>query len=859
MLAIETIRIDYKKLRKSNRYRVIDHKTPTVTWSVTSNHRDDEQTEYRVRIEGKNGFLWDSQTRQGREQSLRCEATLPTEERLTVTVTVNNRFGEEASAAEYFFVSGLDAYAPQWITLQGAKENSVMSFRREFSVTKSIATATLYVSGIGYHDITVNGRTPDEAVMEPLLSNYSKTVYFTVIPEAERFLLAGENCIGVEVGDGWRHARWDRYGTIRTVGDGTYFGDPQLAAVLHLIYEDGTEETLMTDESWQCAPSAVTYATIFNGEMTDRRCYLPHWNLVGGGDGFTAATVVPSPGGVNRPATLEPITPHEVYTPLSVMPLGEDTYLVDFGQNIAGVTELILPEHMEAGQVIKVKTSELIGHDGDLSGVTMRCAASEDTYIAAGDERDLRVWKARFTYHGFRYARVSGYPLFDASKIKAISYYTDIASDSYFRCGSAVANAIQKMIVQTEKANIHGILTDCPQRDERMGWMNDATVRFEETPYNFDIATVFPKLVHDLTDEQIDGAITCTAPFASGKRPADPVSSSFLIAGWQAYLYSGNREVLEKNFDAFAAWEECLLRHSDDYIVSYSYYGDWAAPVYATVDGDHDIDGVQNLYTPGIYMSTAYSFFNARLLSYMAAALGKSEEEATYAALADKIREAMLAKWWDGESGKMATGSQGCQALALWLGILPEDKRALAAKVLHDDLVARDLKFTTGNLVTRYLFDVLTEYGYLDTAWKLFTKESYPSFGYMLQHGATTVWERFELKQSLRMNSHCHPMYGAVGYWLYAYIAGIKVTSAACDTVSICPYIPTELMSAEAQVETVKGRVGVRWMKQWDQLSLFVTVPFGMKAAVEFDGKRETVGCGCHIFTKKIQEDAYFR
>lgn len=860
MLFLETIRVNYKRLRKSNRYRVVDSQSPVISWSLRSDRQEDEQSEYRVRINGGAGLLWDSGVRVGAEQSLRCETALPSEERLRVTVTVKSSAGDVAEAEDYFFVSGLDAYAPSWIAMPNAQEHRATSFRREFSVEKPLANATLYVSGIGYHDLTVNGVKPDEAVMEPLLSDYSRSVYFSVVPEAERFLNEGKNCLGVEVGDGWRHICVRQDGRIVFIpGNGTYFGVPQLAVVLHLVYRDGTDEVILSGDDWQCAPSSVVEASVFGGETTDRRCYLPNWNLVGGGDGFIAATVVPAPGGVNLPATLEPITAHEEYAPISVMPIGKDTFIVDFGQNIAGVTELILPEGMTEGQVIRVKTSELLDHDGDLSGVTMRGAASEDTYIASGDDRDLTTWKARFTYHGFRYARVSGYPLLDASKIKAISYYTDIASDSYFRCGSAIANAIQRMIVQTEKANIHGILTDCPQRDERMGWMNDATVRFEETPYHFDISTIFPKIVHDMTDEQIDGAITCTAPFTYGSRPADPVCSSFLLAGWQSYLYSGNREVLAKNFDAFAAWEDCLLRHSDDYIVNYSYYGDWAAPVYACVGGECDIDGVENLHTPGIYMSTGFSYLNARILARMAEALGNGEKQTYYEALAEKIREAMLNQWWDGESGKICTGSQGCQAFALWLGILPEGKRALAAKVLHEDLVARDLKFTTGNITTRYLFDVLTEYGYLDTVWKLFTKETYPSYGYMLQHGATTVWERFELKRSLKMNSHCHPMYGSVGYWLYAYIAGIKFTSGACDTVTVKPYFPTNLMSAEAQVDTVKGKLGVRWMKQWDRLSLFVTVPFGMKATVIFNHKTETVGCGFHVFSKPIEEDSYLR
>ena len=239
----------------------------------------------------------------------------------------------------------------------------------------------------------------------------------------------------------------------------------------------------------------------------------------------------------------------------------------------------------------------------------------------------------------------------------------------------------------TERDNMHSILTDCPQRDERMGWMNDATVRFEETPFNFETGAMFRKIVRDIAaGQRPDGAISCTIPFVYGAYPADAVCSSYLVAAWQNYLHCGDRETIEENFEGFAAWEKCLLSHSSGYIVDYSYYGDWAGPAYAC-QGE---DGAVSAVTPGALMSTGYSYLNACLLERFAHILGRRQAEAEYHALAEGIRAAMLEKWYCPQTAAMATGSQGCQAFALWLGLIPEADRPRAAQLMRDDLVARD-------------------------------------------------------------------------------------------------------------------------------------------------------------------------
>ncbi len=851
MIAIESFRINSKALKKDNRYRVFHSKTPVFSWRVLSSGKNLYQTACKVKVTCDQEVFWDSGWCENRNQSIGYQGKpLPVEKRICFEVSVRDNSGQESEPKEdYFFLSDLPAYPLNWIASQKDEKGKTLYFRKDFYIDKEITGALLYVSGLGYHHATLNGQPLDSSLLEPPVSDYTKTVYYVCLPELESFLKPGKNTLAIEVGEGWRRNEGSYIDglTDRKIG---FFGLPQLSAVLKITYTDGETETICTDESWLCGQGGIVYNHLFNGETYDAGCSIPGWNLPESSpEGFAPAKAVSSPGGTPLVTELEPIREQELYSPKTIWP-AEDGFLVDFGQNMAGVIRLRLPAGMTEGQRITIEHGEFLNPDGSLHTANLRGALCRDCYIASGDERDLKVWQPRFVYHGFRYAKITGLPLLRKEDLTAVSFYSDVQTGSFFTCGSALVNAIEKLSLQTEKANIHGILTDCPQRDERMGWMNDATVRFEETPYHFDIGRLFPKVLADLLDCQgKDGSITCTAPYVYGSRPADPVCSSFLVAGLQALLFTDNRSAIADAYEGFARWQECLAAHAESLIVNYSHYGDWAGPVYACVNGDHDINAVHSLYTPGEFMSTGYFYYNAKLLSRFADLLNKPEDRLYYEKMADSIRQAMLKKWWDPSTGRMATGSQGCQSFALWLGILPEEGKALAAKVLHDDLVSRDYKITTGNLCTRYLYDALSENGYLEDAWKLITREEYPSYGYMIQNGATTVWERFEFKAEPDMNSHNHPMYGTVSYWFYAYLAGIRPVTGGFEQAIIKPYFPKELLSVSAQVDTVKGPLSVRWVRQWGKLSLFVSVPFGMTCTVYFNGKAETVGSGQWSFS----------
>ncbi|MFA6948856.1 MAG: family 78 glycoside hydrolase catalytic domain, partial [Eubacteriales bacterium] len=670
MLKLDKIRVDHAAISGCERGRTISAKNPEFNWSVLCDRAGAYQSQYNIEVSCCGEALWSSGWVYSKKQSARYAGKMfPVGAPIDISLTIRDENGETSETSEdYFYYAQLEKWDASWICAAEDIKRRPKLFRRIVDAAPGICAAVMYVSGIGYHHVTVNGVSPDDAVMDPQWTDYTARVPYVFLADLD--IGEGSNVVEIAIADGWRHI--DSPFLNKHVGEqGPRFGGvPQLSAIIELRYTDGRVERILTDESWQTSYYEILESNIYDGETYDAAQSERSW---------TNAVICAAPGGKMEVMTLEPIREQEVYSPLSVYSPRDGVYVVDFGQNIAGVARLSLPAGMKAGQTITVRHAEFLDEDGTLYTAPLREAKATDHYIASGDSRDLEIWQPQFTYHGFRYIEIEGWsgPVTRADA-EAVALYTDIESDSFFSCGSAIINAIQKNVVQTEKSNIHSVLTDCPQRDERLGWMNDATVRFEETPYNFDIGRIFPKLIRDLRDVQTingNGAIQCTAPFFVGGNPADPVCSSYLVAGMQSLLFTGNRDIIAEIYDGYAAWEKCLLDRSDAYIVNYSYYGDWASPAYACIGED----GANSAVTPGILMSTGYSYLNCRMLARFAAEIGRTEDIGKYNELADKIAAAYLAKWYDEQSGRVDIGSQASQAFTLWLGLVPLEGREKAA------------------------------------------------------------------------------------------------------------------------------------------------------------------------------------
>lgn len=835
MIAITGISIDHARVRPGRQAHLTGEARPVISWAARSNRPGDKQAAYRI-----SAGEWDSGWIYSAVNSARLpEGALKRGAKTEIRLSVRSLQGDVSPEYTDWICDARTDWDAKWIAAAQIQRNRPMYLRRRFCAPENVRAARLYACGLGYHELRVNGVPVDGARLDPAHVDYSKRVQYVMFPDIAAMLHGGENEICAIVAPGWR----DNTGMHQHAGgENQHFsfeGPLEFSAILEIETCDGDLIRILTDKSWQAGAGAVTYANIFNGETYDANVDAS----------FAPAIEVDAPGGRLEPMLIPPVTEHALRTPVAFWSDGPDSVIFDFGQNIAGVVRVLLPWNLQKGQKLTLTHTEELAEDGRLFRDTLRVARQEDTYIASGDRRDLETWQSRFTYHGFRYARLAGVsPEFDPHSVRAVELRTDVDSGSYFVCGSALITKIHNICVATERANIHSILTDCPQRNERLGWMNDATVRFEETPYNFDVGALFPKVVRDMMDSQSDdGAITCTAPYVWGNRPADPVCSSFLVAGYEAAMHTGNLDIVREAYPAYCAWENCLLKHSDGYIVNYSYYGDWAGPADCCVPGNGVDPGAESAVTPGIFMSTGYSYFNCRLLARFAGWLNMPCERKKWLDTAERVKAAMLGRWYDPLTASFATGSQACLAFALWLGIAPEPARTAAR--LQNAVEQAGWRLTTGNLCSRYIMDALTENGYLETAWHLMTREEYPSIGYMIQQEATTVWERFELMKAPGMNSHNHPMYGAVDRWMYAHLAGIKCTGLGWRRFSVKPYMPEKLMSAQASVDTPLGEISLRWTKRYGGKHLQLNVPFGAEAEIDFCGIKKTVGSGFHTIS----------
>ena len=829
MLEIRQISIDNQDLYNPV---ITDNDSPVFRWKLASDRANDSQRAYRIVVRSSFRGYWDSGiVKTDNQYAVYAGKPLPDLEQMEVELFVYSNEGDYAWD-ECSFSCYLSKFDCQWISSTNTEPRRVVRFVKDVPVdpAKEVASAFVIYCGLGYCSLFVNKeRTNPDIELDPAFSDYSKTAYFVIDDIYESAAANKTLRLAFEVADGWR--RFDSpFLKEMGVKEPPFAGENLLAAKIIIKYTDGSVSETVTGSDWQWTYSNTVTSSIYDGTVFDasRVRFSKH-----------PVKLADAPCRNVKLMNIPPVMRREKYSPVDVFRAANGDYIVDFGKNIAGVIQLEIPDEQEPGSEIKIEYAEELNEDGTLFRDTLRSALATDVYIC-GEPADMPViWTPSYTYHGFRYISVSGCasPVSE-STVTAIALYTALSGTGDFSCGSAILNAVHEACVATEKSNIHSILTDCPQRDERMGWMNDATVRFGAFPYNFDISRIFPKIVQDLRDVQSDdGAITCTAPFLIGGRPADPVCSSYLVAGYEYYMRTGDKEFLKKTFGGFASWEECLLSHSDDFIVNYSYYGDWAGPEFACVS----LEDAHSKVTPGEFMSTGFSYYNCTLLSFFAQELGDTAKSKEYTEKAAKVKAAFLAKWFDKKTLTVAGDSQGALTFALWLDILPEDSRDAVALKLRDALAASDYRFTTGNLTTRYLLEVLTRYGFVDDAYRLMTSEKYPGFGYMLQNEATTIWERFELKKNPAMNSHNHPMYAACDLWLYKYLLGISNLAPGWKKCSVSPSLPADLLSCRGSLDTPYGKLYVRWAKRYGKKLLMLTVPFGMECEVNFEGVRKTV------------------
>ena len=823
---------------------------PQLSWRLQSPDKDVVQTAYRVLVASDEellarniGDVWDSGKVFSGESGGVSTSSLSLKSRARYFWKVKVWQGDDESpwSEPAWWEMGLTRQSDWkggWIGYVPGIAGRVLYFKGTYwsDPKMTISKARAYVAGIGFHKLYVNHKKVGDHVLDPAQSTYSKRVYYETY-DLDSHLLPGANSIVVPVAPGW-------------------LGTPRLRIQVEITYTDGTFVVLNSDTFRHVTSGPIVQATVFDGETYDAREDREAIWKPGTPPGlmdkeWAWAHNTDDPIGELCAARVEPIRVVEILEPTLVSEPSPGVYVFDAGRNLAGWVAIKV--RAKEGDAIRMLFAETLREDGTVNQDNLRNAKSCDTYICAGEREE--TWEPSFTYHGFRYFQVEGLPYKPSSEdFKVRVVRTDVGVTGSFSCSDDLANKIHRMAVNTEASNLHSVPTDCPQRDERMGWLNDLTVSHEIALFNFDMARFFPKFAQDITDTQ-DGAgtITCVAPFRFGMRPADPVCASYLLLPARAYEFYGNRQAISDQFEGMKAWTDYLSSRTKDGIVDYSYYGDWCPP--RDFLQDPNGSGVSR-DTPGLMISTGYLYYCERLISDMAGVLGRMDIASEYEGYALKTKEAFNREYWDEEKGGYASNNQASNAFAIYLGLAEGQRAERALENLVADVRARGHHLTTGNLCTKYLLDVLAAGGYVEDAWKLVTQTTYPSWGFMISKGATTVWERWEYLTGDAMNSHNHPMMATVDAWFYRYILGINPTfdHPGFSRFTLKPCIPTDLEWAEGSLETVKGMVGSAWKKKGRTLIWKVEIPAGSIADVYVPSRTGThVQCdGRRVKAKSI-------
>jgi alpha-L-rhamnosidase len=726
-----------------------------------------------------------------------------------------------------FFEMGLlkaSDWKGRWMSFLGGMIGNGMLFRYSFTLDKKPVWARAYIAGLGYYELRLNGSRVGDKLLDPGATDYSKTVLYSAY-DVGAALRQGLNTVGIILGTGW-------------------IGHPKTLFQLNVQYEDGTVKEFFTDWGigWVVARGPITYNSIYDGENYDAGMEKDGWDTPEYEDqatedhqrpwGWIHATIVEPPGGELVGELLPPIRVTGTSEPKLLKTFPDGRELWDAGVNQTGWVRMKVAG--ESGASVSLHFAEVLNEEGDLQLLPLRTARCEDTYILRGG-RDVEEYAPRFTYHGFRYFTVKKTGKVEVKSFTVEFARTDLPRNAKFKSDNAFLNRMADIMWHTDACNIFSIPTDCCNRDERHGWGTDPTVRIEGCVYHFDVGSFFEKWLRDIFDTQSeDGYFADTAPHRWGRRPCDPQVNVPALLPLLLYHSYGNRRALEKTYEPLKKYVQALLIEADHLIVSRTGWGEWACPKSECYDEPHGPGATSRNVDPAL-VSTAYMYYSVALVAESAGILGKSNEAAYYADVASFIRGRYNDRWLNRETCQYDRGTQSANTISLALGLTEKEYRAKVAANIAADVKAQGYHLTTGSMGTKLILEVLSQYGYDDVVYEVMNNKTSPGFGYMLENGATSIWERWEADRDNNiMNSYNQPMLAAAGIWFYKYLGGIGMeeTSEAFRDLVITPHAPSQMKFVEAEMDIPAGKVKTAWERKDDSFVLKVTIPFNTTARV---------------------------
>ncbi len=740
----------------------------------------------------------------------------------------------------------------QWICSPNKQKGPAVTFVKRFSVQKGVRSAVLRVSAMGTYRVLLNNERPSRQVLAPGWTSYDSRVQVETIDVTS--FLKKDNKLAITVGNGWAVGRIGLKKSISMYAD--HVG---VIAELTLTMEDGSTEIIATGEDWEVWTDPVTFSDIYDGETVD-------------------LTVVPECIGHAESDTVKaelidqigaPITEQEILAPLSLIVTPKGERVLDFGQNMAGTVSLRI--RGKRGERVVLSCGEVLDKDGNFYNANYRSAKSLITFVLSGGED---FFKPEFSFQGFRYIRIDEYPDQEIAPdaFRAIVIHSEMTRTGRFACGDAKINQLYHNIIWGHKGNYLDIPTDCPQRDERLGWTGDTQAFCRTAAINYDVRKFFEKWLGDLRIEQAeDGSVhgVCPEKFANGytTRISSGWGDVATIVPWTLYLAYGDKQVLADNFEMMRKWVE-YMHHAgpEEFLWLGGYhYGDWLA-----------MDAGEDSYvgaTSNDLVATAFFAYSTDLLVRAGEVLGKdmSEYRTLYANVVKAFRDYFMENGMPKDEFPMTEVipsnraaavdtvrkgmTQTALVLILHFNLCTEEERPALVDKLVELIDAWGGKMTTGFLGTPYILHVLSENGRNDVAYKLFFAEENPSWLYSVNHGATTMWEHWNgIKEdgsfwSTDMNSYNHYAYGAVGDWMYGKICGVEIAEPGYKKIRLAPHPCERLGFAKCAIDTVLGRVESHWYYMADRICFEFTVPDGCEAEILLpNGQTETVGKGSYCY-----------
>ncbi|MFT4664719.1 MAG: alpha-L-rhamnosidase [Polaribacter sp.] len=839
----DQLRCEYKVNPKG-----IEIQNPRLSWQLIAPaaERGLMQSGYQIQVAtsleklkiGKEIF-WDSREQQN-DHSLHISYEGPKldarqEYYWRVKIWDNKKRESSWSEAAYWEMGLMDTsqWKAKWIEVAFEEEekayNPCPMLRREHNLKSKIATARLYITSHGIYEVYLNGQRVGDELFTPGWTSYHKRLQYQIYNVTE-LLQSGENAMAVRLGDGWFRGQFDSRDRWNTL----YGNKTALLFQLEVTYENGETETIISDENWKASTGAIVMSGLYDGEVYDARLEKSGWTKTGYDDSDWQA-VRTAEHSKKRLVSTEgvPVRKMEEVQPIKIIRTPKEELVVDLGQNLVGWVRLKIKG--KAKDTITLYHAEVLDKEGNFYTANLRTAAQKVQYILNDDEE--RIFEPHFTFQGFRYVKIEGISgEFSIDDITGVAIYSEMEKTGTFECSDSMINQLQSNIEWGQKGNFLDVPTDCPQRDERMGWTGDAQAFASTACFNFNTAAFYTKWLQDLKADQLEnGSVPWVVPNVLRGHGSTGWGDAATIVPWTMYLKYGDIRILERQYDSMKKWVAYLeeLSAGDFLVQEGRHFGDWLFFIHPTEwnvkPGHTDID----------FLATAFFAYSTQLTMQTAKVLKNEEDVAYYSQLLSKVKKAFQEEFLT-PSGRLSPHSQTAYTIALAFDLLPEAQKSKAVAYLVKDITDRKFHLSTGFLGTPHLCHVLSSNGHADVAFKLLFQKKYPSWLYPITKGATTIWERWDgIKpdgsfQNTRMNSFNHYAYGAIGDWMYRVIAGIEVDSKqpGYKHILIQPQPTKELSYAKATYQSLHGLIVSDWSYKEGRFYLDVILPPNTSASI---------------------------